>query len=83
MFYLDVPLDLKADEQLNYNSEIVPINEFESEVEDNTRLPQLGMMIEEAQIKAEKDDSHEVTQDIHDNVDVSSEEAGIDASPLL
>ena len=68
---------------MNYNSEIVPINEFESEVEENTRLPQLGMMIEEAQIKAEKDESHEVTQDIHDNVDVSSEEAGIDASPLL
>lgn len=36
MFYLDMPLDdLKADEQLNFNSEMISIDEFESENEED------------------------------------------------
>ena len=35
MFKLDLPADTQtADDQLNYNSEIISINEFESRVED-------------------------------------------------
>ena len=67
MFRLELPQDTHAaDEQLNYNSEMISINEFESRAEEDDREEE-----EEKLIVEKEEHSQMITCD---NVDVSSED---------
>ncbi len=75
MFRLELPTDTHAaDDQLNYNSEMISINEFESRAEEDDRE-------EEQKIVVEKEEQSQMIT--CDNVDVSSEDNQVDASPIL
>lgn len=66
MFRLELPTDAHAaDDQLNYNSEMISINEFESRAEEDDREEEQKIMVEN------QEQSQMITCD---NVDVSSED---------
>ncbi len=75
MFRLELPTETHAaDDQLNYNSEMISINEFESRAEEDDRE-------EEQKITVENQEHSQMNT--CDNVNVSSEDNLADAAPIL